>query len=62
VATGPSSKDTRHDTNPAPSRGLRGGLLREPFEDRLMDLDTGKLSPDEAWAAAVNEARMVASG
>jgi cellobiose transport system substrate-binding protein len=41
--------------------GLRSGLLREPFEDRLMELDTGKLSPDEAWAAAVKEARQVAS-
>jgi cellobiose transport system substrate-binding protein len=41
--------------------GLRSGLLREPFEHRLMEGDIGKLTLDEAWAAAVEDARQVAS-
>jgi cellobiose transport system substrate-binding protein len=41
--------------------GLRSGLLRTPFESRLLDVETGELTLAQAWAKAVAEADKIAA-
>jgi cellobiose transport system substrate-binding protein len=40
--------------------GLRSGMLRQPFEDRLMEVETGDLTVGAAWQAAVKDADKLA--
>lgn len=42
--------------------GLRSGVLRQPFQEKLTEVETGKLDLSSAWQAAVREAQVLATG